>query len=83
MYIYRYKNGTYIVTYNHEELYGEINLFKIVEFIYMIMKKHIYNCWRLTYIGYCMLKLIMVQLLKVMQNLLPTYIICKKTHIMM
>ena len=27
MYIYRYKNGTYIVTYNHEELYGEINLF--------------------------------------------------------
>ena len=40
----------YIVTYNHEELYGEIHLFIIVESICMIMEKYLHICWRHIYI---------------------------------
>ena len=55
-------NGTYIVAYNHGELYGEINLFINCgiyvhdnEELYIYI--YIYICWRHTYIGYCMLNL--------------------------
>ena len=49
-------NGTYIVTYDHGELYGEINLF-INSKIYMHDNEelYIYIGWRHTYIGCCML----------------------------
>ena len=42
----------YIFTYNHEELYGEINLFIIVKSICMIMKKYLHICWKHIYTCY-------------------------------
>ena len=74
-------NGIYIVTYHHGKLYGEINHF-IDSGIYIHDIEELYVYLLEAYIHWILyVELIMVQHFKVMQNLLPTYIICKKTHI--